>query len=178
MSEARGRPSRGVRTCSCLHGLRRVCDVCAIRHHLPFRWSNDLSIYPALSHLVSAALSRDMSECLASVSNHDVPVGTSDINRVFPLFYATWMQHTSPPLPRSERLHWAIGTTTINIPRVPAREEDHVGVLHGQVGELFLIFKKMIFVALWDKPRQNVGVEAVLWLIQISRDLGFSPTGI
>lgn len=50
------------------------------------------------------------------------------------------MQHTPPHLPHSERLHWATGTTTINIPRVPAREEDHVGVLHGQVGELFLTF--------------------------------------
>lgn len=39
--------------------------------------------------------------------------------------------------PCPERLHWTRGTTTINTQRVPAGEENHVVVIHGQVWKLF-----------------------------------------
>lgn len=46
----------------------------------------------------------------------------------------------APLSPCRERLHWTRGTTTINISRIPAREEDHVVVGHCQVGEVSWLF--------------------------------------
>lgn len=58
------------------------------------------------------------------------------VKLVIPTFSAAIECSICSSLSCPERLHWTKGTTTINIPNVPAREEDRVVVIHGQVGEL------------------------------------------